>query len=105
MAHQCTLRHGPKPSSNTSQLSGPPHFSLVTTFKYFLFKDDRMLYCRIVKVIVPSTACVWVMMVYLLAGTIMFAEWEGWNYLDSLYFCVTSLCKVRCWGTPLLTDT
>ena len=43
---------------------------------------------------VPSTACVWVMVVYLLVGTIMFAEWEGWNYLDSLYFCVTSLCKV-----------
>jgi hypothetical protein len=55
-----------------------------------------MPYFRIGKVIVPSTACVWVMMVYLLAGTIMFAEWEGWNYLDSLYFCVTSLCKVRC---------
>jgi hypothetical protein len=47
------------------------------------------------QVIVPSTACVWVMMVYLLVGTIMFAEWEGWNYLDSLYFCVTSLCKVH----------
>jgi potassium channel subfamily K protein len=58
-----------------------------------------MPYFRIGKVIVPSTACVWVMMVYLLAGTIMFAEWEGWNYLDSLYFCVTSLCKV------LVTDT
>lgn len=24
----------------------------------------------------------------------MFAEWEGWNYLDSAYFCVTSLCKI-----------
>jgi len=51
-------------------------------------------YCPF-EVIVPSTACVWVMMLYLLVGTIMFAEWEGWNYLDSLYFCVTSLCKVN----------
>jgi potassium channel subfamily K protein len=24
----------------------------------------------------------------------MFAEWEGWNYLDSVYFCVTSLGKI-----------
>lgn len=31
---------------------------------------------------------------YLLVGTIMFAEWEGWNYLDSIYFCVTSLLKI-----------
>jgi hypothetical protein len=31
---------------------------------------------------------------YVLTGTIMFAEWEGWEYLDSTYFCVTSLCKI-----------
>lgn len=24
----------------------------------------------------------------------MFAQWEGWDYLDSAYFCVTSLCKI-----------
>ena len=34
------------------------------------------------------------MTIYLIAGTIMFAEWEGWNYLDSLYFCFTSLAKI-----------
>ena len=34
------------------------------------------------------------MIVYLLIGTIMFAEWEGWNYLDSVYFCFTSLAKI-----------
>jgi hypothetical protein len=28
-------RHGPKPSSNTSQLPDLPHFSLVTTFKCY----------------------------------------------------------------------
>lgn len=46
------------------------------------------------RVIVPSTACLWVMGGYVLTGTIMFAEWEGWEYLDSTYFCVTSLCKI-----------
>ena len=25
---------------------------------------------------------------------VMFAEWEGWNYIDSVYFCVTSLAKI-----------
>jgi potassium channel subfamily K protein len=34
------------------------------------------------------------MSVYLLIGTILFAEWEDWNYLDSVYFCVTSLLKI-----------
>ena len=46
------------------------------------------------EVLIPSTACVWVMLFYLTLGTVMFAEWEQWNYLDSLYFCVTSLFKV-----------
>ena len=46
------------------------------------------------RVIVPSTACLWVMGLYVMIGSIMFAEWEGWNYLDSTYFCVTSLCKI-----------
>ena len=47
------------------------------------------------EVLIPSTACVWVMLFYLTLGTVMFAEWEHWDYLDSLYFCVTSLFKVR----------
>ncbi len=34
------------------------------------------------------------MVSYLLLGTVMFAEWEKWNYLDSVYFCVTSLLKI-----------
>lgn len=46
------------------------------------------------KIIVPSTACLWVISFYIAGGTIMFAEWEGWNYLDSVYFCVISLCKI-----------
>lgn len=46
------------------------------------------------KIIVPSTACLWVISFYIAAGTVMFAEWERWNYLDSVYFCVISLCKI-----------
>lgn len=46
------------------------------------------------RIIVPSTACLWVIFGYILVGSIMFAEWEKWDYLDSTYFCVTSLCKI-----------
>ncbi|XP_034937662.1 potassium channel subfamily K member 1 [Chelonus insularis] len=46
------------------------------------------------RIIVPSTACLWVMFGYILIGTILFAQWEKWDYLDSAYFCVTSLCKI-----------
>lgn len=46
------------------------------------------------RITVPSTACLWVIFGYIAVGSIMFAEWEGWDYLDSAYFCVTSLCKI-----------
>lgn len=46
------------------------------------------------KVIVPSTACLWVIIFYILTGTIMFANWEKWSFLNSFYFCMTSLCKI-----------
>lgn len=46
------------------------------------------------KVIVPSTACLWVIFIYILTGTVMFANWEDWTYLNSIYFCITSLCKI-----------
>ena len=47
------------------------------------------------ELLIPSTACLWVMLFYLSMGTVMFAEWEQWDYLDSAYFCVTSLLKVK----------
>ncbi|XP_033163581.1 TWiK family of potassium channels protein 18 [Drosophila mauritiana] len=46
------------------------------------------------KVIVPSTACLWVIFFYVLTGTVMFANWEKWSLLNSFYFCMTSLCKI-----------
>ncbi|XP_037945211.1 TWiK family of potassium channels protein 7-like [Teleopsis dalmanni] len=46
------------------------------------------------RIIVPSTACLWVIIFYIITGTIMFANWEKWSYLNSFYFCMTSLCKI-----------
>lgn len=46
------------------------------------------------RIIVPSTACLWVIGAYVLTGAVMFGAWERWNFLDSIYFCVTSLCKL-----------
>lgn len=46
------------------------------------------------KITVPSTACLWVITLYVLIGAFMFHMSENWDYLDSVYFCVTSLCKI-----------
>lgn len=46
------------------------------------------------KVIVPSSACVWVMFFYILLGSAMFSYLERWNFKNAVYFCVTSLCKI-----------
>lgn len=46
------------------------------------------------KIIVPSTACLWVMFFYIIVGALMFAYLENWGYFDAVYFCVTSLCKI-----------
>lgn len=46
------------------------------------------------KIIVPSTACLWVISFYIAGGTIMFSEWETWGVLNSVYFVVISLCKI-----------
>ncbi|KAF0291070.1 Potassium channel subfamily K member 9 [Amphibalanus amphitrite] len=47
-----------------------------------------------IQVIVPTTACIYVLIGYLIGGTIMFAEWENWGYLDSCYFSFTSILKI-----------
>lgn len=46
------------------------------------------------RVIVPSTACLWVLFAYVATGTAMFSSWKSWSVMDSAYFCVTSLCKI-----------
>lgn len=46
------------------------------------------------KIIVPSSACVWVLILYILLGSAMFSYLEGWSFKNAIYFCVTSLCKI-----------
>merc|ERR1712066_186077 len=46
------------------------------------------------KVLLPSTACVSFLLIYIVIGTVIFSASEGWNYLDSAYFCLTSLLKI-----------
>jgi hypothetical protein len=46
------------------------------------------------RVIVPSTACLWVLVAYVAAGTVTFVTLEDWSYMDCMFFCVTSLCKI-----------
>lgn len=56
-------------------------------------KDENDLTPR-KKIIVPSTACLWVIFAYIMTGSVMLKEWEDWKFLDAAYFCVTSLCKI-----------
>lgn len=72
---------------NAAPDKGPPD-QMLTSASGLVDEIDSGL------IIVPSTACLWVWLSYLAVGTIMFAEWEQWDYLDACYFCVTSLCKI-----------
>lgn len=70
---------------------------LAAVFKWVytkIYQCSRRNSEREKRIVVPSTACLWVLGGYIATGTVMFAEWEKWDYLDSTYFCVTSLCKI-----------
>lgn len=72
---------------------------LAKTFRWFYrwihecSQEDGPLQNR-KKIIVPSTACLWVMFFYILLGSVMFSYLENWNFLNAVYFSVTSLCKI-----------
>ncbi|KAK5650684.1 hypothetical protein RI129_001713 [Pyrocoelia pectoralis] len=69
-------------------------FKWVYTRLYVCSSEDFEEEEKARRIVVPSRACLWVIGGYVLTGTVMFAIWERWNYLDSVYFCVTSLCKI-----------
>ena len=89
---QQTVASSPQnPSGSVAAAAGhkePPPDQMLTSASGLVDEIDSGL------VIVPSSACIWVWLTYLGVGTIMFAEWEDWDYLDACYFCVTSLCKI-----------
>ncbi|XP_076056821.1 potassium channel subfamily K member 15-like [Oratosquilla oratoria] len=43
---------------------------------------------------IPITWCLIILAVYVLAGGIVFAHWEGWSVLDGCYFCYVSLATI-----------
>lgn len=43
---------------------------------------------------VPIWLCVFLVVGYILAGAFLFQAWEGWEYLDSAYFCFITLTTI-----------
>lgn len=56
--------------------------------------DDDYATTKKKKILVPSTACIWVLFFYIILGSLMFTYLDDWEFLNSMYFCVTSLCKI-----------
>ena len=50
-------------------------------------EDDEPLY----NVTVPISMSITVMVPYICGGALLFAEWEGWGFLDGSYFCFITL--------------
>ena len=63
--------------------SPPP----VATVEFKLVEDLRL-------VTIPVTSCLLVLFAYIALGTILFANWENWTYLDGAYFCFISLLTI-----------
>ena len=63
--------------------SPPP----VATVEFKLVEDLRL-------VTIPVTSCLFVLFAYIALGTILFANWENWTYLDGAYFCFISLLTI-----------
>ena len=63
--------------------SPPP----VATVEFKLVEDLRL-------VTIPVTSCLFVLFAYIALGTILFANWENWTYMDGVYFCFISLLTI-----------
>lgn len=63
--------------------SPPP----IATVEFKLVEDLRL-------VTIPVTSCLFVLFAYIALGTILFANWENWTYMDGAYFCFISLLTI-----------
>ena len=43
---------------------------------------------------IPVTTCLLILISYIIFGAVLFAAWEGWNYMDGAYFCFISLMTI-----------
>lgn len=43
---------------------------------------------------VPIWLCVFLVVSYIFGGAFLFTTWEGWDYLDSAYFCFITLTTI-----------
>ncbi|XP_070206190.1 TWiK family of potassium channels protein 18-like [Littorina saxatilis] len=43
---------------------------------------------------VPTSVCLLLIAGYILAGSLLFALWEGWDYLTAAYFCFITLSTI-----------
>lgn len=43
---------------------------------------------------VPIWLCVFLVVGYIMAGAFLFSSWEGWEFLDSAYFCFITLTTI-----------
>ena len=69
------------------QPCSPPANQKMATVEFKLVEDLRL-------VTIPVTSCLIVLFGYIFLGTVLFSNWEGWNYLDGAYFCFISLMTI-----------
>lgn len=75
---------GSEPTPPSSGDLPSPSTPKTHTVEFKLVEDLRL-------VTIPVSSCLLVLLFYILLGTVTFSAWEGWNYLDGVYFCFTSL--------------
>ena len=64
-----------------------PNTPTVATVEFHLVEDLRL-------VTIPVTSCLLVLFAYIVLGTLLFSNWEGWSYMDGAYFCFISLLTI-----------
>ncbi len=73
-------------SSPSSPVGAQPSVK-PSTVEFKLVEDLRL-------VTVPMTSCLFVLLLYITLGTLLFSNWEKWSYTDGAYFCFISLMTI-----------